>query len=126
MTQFRYRGEDAYPLIDVWIENEAERYWAEPVTRYSDTQMSRAAIDMYRMFGFLPIGDTPRFGGSQFISSWWYHTDLEIKRRWYGSLGGFDSHIGWNEYLAKMNPQHRGYLTTCRRRARLRHRSLSP
>ena len=103
MTQFRYRGEDAYPLIDAWIENEAERYWAEPVTRYSDTQMSRAAIDMYRMFGFMPIGDTPRFGGSQFISSWWYHTDLETKRRWYGSLGGFDSHIGWNEYLAKMN-----------------------
>ena len=102
MTQFRYRGEDAYPLLDAWIEHEAEAYWAKPVTRFSDTQLSRAAVDMYRMFGLFPIGDTPRFGGSQFISSWWYHTDLETKRRWYGSLGGFDSEIGWQGYLSKM------------------------
>jgi alpha-galactosidase len=102
MTQFRYRGQDAYPLIDAWIANEAEAYWAQPVSRFSDTQMSRAAVDMYRMFGLFPIGDTPRFGGSQFISSWWYHPDLETKRRWYGNLGGFDSEFGWQGYLDKM------------------------
>ena len=103
MTGFRYRGEDAYPLLDAWIATEAAAYWAQPVGRFSDTQLSRAAIDMYRMFGLFPIGDTPRFGGSQFISSWWYHTDFETKRRWYGSLGGFDSEIGWQGYLDKMD-----------------------
>jgi alpha-galactosidase len=102
MTQFRYQGEDAYPLIDAWIEHEAEAYWARPVARFSDTQMSRAAVDMYRSFGLFPIGDTPRFGGSQWVSSWWYHTDLETKRRWYGNLGGFDSEIGWQGYLDKL------------------------
>jgi alpha-galactosidase len=102
MTQFRYQGQDAYPLLDAWIANEAEAYWARPVDRFSDTQLSRAAVDMYRMFGLFPIGDTPRFGGSQFISSWWYHPDYETKRRWYGNLGGFDSAIGWQGYLDKM------------------------
>jgi alpha-galactosidase len=102
MTEFRHRGEDAYPLLDAWIANEAEAYWSHPVTRFSDTQMSRAAIDMYRAFGLLPIGDTPRFGGSQWVSSWWYHSDLAAKRRWYGDLGGFDSEIGWGQYLARM------------------------
>lgn len=27
MTDFRYKGIDAYPLIDRWIEEEAEEYW---------------------------------------------------------------------------------------------------
>ena len=99
MTGFRYRGEDAYPLIDAWIAEEAEAYWKLPPKKYSDVQMSRAAVDMYRMFGFFPIGDTPRFGGSQFVSSWWYHTDLETKRRWYNAMGGFDSEFGWQGYL---------------------------
>ncbi|MGI8486258.1 MAG: alpha-glucosidase AglA [Thermomicrobiales bacterium] len=103
MTQFRYRGEDAYPLIDDWIAQNAADYWKTPVTRFSDTQLSRAAVDMYRMFGLFPIGDTPRFGGFQYLSSWWYHHDLATKQRWYGELGGFDSEIGWSSYLAKMN-----------------------
>ncbi|MGB3305591.1 MAG: hypothetical protein WBA63_05350 [Thermomicrobiales bacterium] len=103
MTQFRYRGEDAYSLLDEWIAERAADYWATPVTRFSDTQLSRAAVDMYRMFGLFPIGDTPRFGGSQYLSSWWYHRDLATKRRWYGELGGFDSEIGWSTYLSRMN-----------------------
>jgi alpha-galactosidase len=103
MTQFRYRGDDAYPLIDAWIARESTEYWNTPVTRFSDTQMSRAAVDMYWMFGLFPIGDTPRFGGSQWVSSWWYHSDLQTKRRWYGDLGGFDSEIGWSNYLNEMN-----------------------
>lgn len=93
MTDFSYRGQDAYPLIDEWIETRAEAYWAEDNRRYSDTQMSRAAIHQYRLFGLMPIGDTPRFAG------WWYHTDLGTKQHWYGRLGGFDSEIGWGQYL---------------------------
>ncbi len=103
MTQFRYRGEDAYPMINDWITQKSKEYWSTPVTSFSDTQMSRAAVDMYQMFGLFPIGDTPRFGGSQWLSSWWYHSDLVTKRRWYGDLGGFDSELGWSSYLTKMN-----------------------
>jgi alpha-galactosidase/6-phospho-beta-glucosidase family protein len=55
--------------------------------------MSRGAIQQYRMVGYLPVGDTPRAGG------WWYHTDFDTKRRWFGPLGGFDSEVGWAEYI---------------------------
>ena len=96
MTDFRYRGEDAYPLIDEWIETEAEAYWAQDDREFWDNQMSPAAIHQYQLFGLMPIGDTPRAVG------WWYHTDLETKQRWYGHLGGFDSEIGWRQYLDEM------------------------
>ena len=29
LTDFRYEGEDAYPILDRWIENEAEAYWRD-------------------------------------------------------------------------------------------------
>jgi len=29
LAEFRYRSENAYPLIDRWIERGAERYWEE-------------------------------------------------------------------------------------------------
>jgi alpha-galactosidase/6-phospho-beta-glucosidase family protein len=97
MTDFRYKGKDAYPLIDEWIDTKAEAYWAEDNRSFGDNQMSQAAIDQYRLFGLMPIGDTPRMVG------WWYHTDLETKKRWYGHLGGFDSEIGWQQYLDAMS-----------------------
>jgi alpha-galactosidase len=97
MTDFRYKGQDAYPLLDEWIQKAAEEYWAQDNFEFHDTQMSRAAIDQYRLYGLMPIGDTPRFVG------WWYHTDLAAKQQWYGKLGGFDSELGWQRYLNKMN-----------------------
>lgn len=96
MTDFRYEGRDAYPLIDEWINDKAEEYWATYDPRYSDNQMSPAAIHQYKLFGLMPIGDTPRMVG------WWYHTDLAAKKRWYGKLGGFDSEIGWQQYLDEL------------------------
>jgi alpha-galactosidase len=97
MTDFRYKGQNAYPLLDEWIETRAEAHWAKGPRSFGDNQMSRAAIHQYQLFGLMPIGDTPRMVG------WWYHTDLETKKRWYGRLGGFDSEIGWQQYLDKMN-----------------------
>ena len=94
LTQFRHNGQDLYPLVDKWIENEADRYWAEFKGRFSATQLSRAAIDHYRRVGVMPIGDASRT-----FSEWYYHSDLETKRRWYGQNGGFDSEIGWGQYL---------------------------
>jgi len=92
MTHFLYKGEDAYPLIDEWIETKAEEYWRTHKLGHS-AQLSPAAVHQYKMVGLFPIGDTPRAGG------WWYHIDLETKKRWYGEIGGFDSEIGWTQYL---------------------------
>ena len=96
MTDFRYQGQDAYPLLDEWIETKAEEYWATYTPTSGDNQISRSAIHQYKLFGAMPIGDTPRMAG------WWYHTDLETKKRWFGHLGGFDSEIGWGQYLIDM------------------------
>ncbi len=94
MTDFRYQGQDAYPLIDQWIETEAETYWANDTRSYGANQMRKAAIHQYQHFGLMPIGDTPRMVG------WWYHTDLQTKakvvwtpgrfrlRDWLGTLPG--------------------------------------
>jgi alpha-galactosidase len=97
LTKFRYEGEDAYPLIDRWIEERAEKYWEEWRRTQSnpfDIQMSPAAVDMYRSYGLFPVGDTVRGG------TWKYHWNLETKQRWYGPTGGPDSEIGWGIYLA--------------------------
>ena len=97
MSDFRYQGRDAYPLIDKWIEEKAEAYWADDTRRFSDMQMTKGAIHQYKLYGLMPIGDTPRMVG------WWYHTDLETKKKWFGHLGGFDSEIGWAQYLVGIN-----------------------
>jgi alpha-galactosidase len=59
--------------------------------------MSPAAIHQYRRVGLLPLGDTPRA-----FWQWWYHTDLAAKQRWYNEWGGFDSEIGWAQYLDRL------------------------
>jgi len=96
MTSLLYENENAYPLLDEWIETKAEIFWNGWNPDYDDVQMSPAAIDMYKRFGLFPIGDTARSGG------WNYHIDLETKKRWYGPLGGFDSEIGWARYLENL------------------------
>ena len=98
LVNFLHNGENAYPILDKWIEKDAEECWKSD--EYLDgppwvvEQMSPAAVDMYRIFGLFPIGDTVRSA-----SPWWYHTNLETKKRWFGPTGGFDSEIGWTMYL---------------------------
>jgi alpha-galactosidase len=100
MTDFRYKGQNAYPLLDEWIATQSEEYWARDDRYYWHNQLSRAAVHAYRFFGWMPIGDTPRFSG------WWYLSDLESRKHWYGQhWGGFDSEIGWNQYLEDMYAQ---------------------
>jgi len=98
MTHFLYKGRNAYPLLDEWIEKKAEDHWkSEKYLKdppWESEQMSPAAVDMYDMFGLFPIGDSVRS-----VSPWSYHTDLETKQKWYGPTGGFDSEIGWSLYL---------------------------
>jgi alpha-galactosidase len=96
MTQFRHDGRDAYPLVDRWIEEESEDYWRAWQPHFAQTQMSPAAVHMYRLYGLMPIGDTSR---ALWADAWWYHLDEETKRRWWGPIGGFDSTEGWRRYL---------------------------
>lgn len=87
LTRFLNKGKDAYPLLNQWIEEEASKW--KPKNPFDD-QMSPAAIDMYKFYGRMPIGDTVRNG------SWKYHYNLETKRKWYGEpWGGADSELGW-------------------------------
>jgi len=98
LSKFLHNGKTAYPLLDQWIKKEAEQYWKSEEYLNSPPwvaeQMSPAAVDMYRIYGLFPIGDTVRSA-----SPWWYNTDLKTKQRWYGPTGGFDSEIGWSIYL---------------------------
>lgn len=102
LTQFKYDGEDAYPLLDKWIETRGEEYWRTHVAeRTHDKQMSRGTIHQYKMYGLMPIGDTPRTQSS--TANWWYHTDLETKKRWFGEpFGGPDTEIARPFYVANL------------------------
>jgi len=98
LTRLRYNDRDCYPLIDKWIRKDAEKYWNSHVSEeIFDVQMSRAAADMYDLFGLFPVGDTVRSG------SWKYHYDLRTKKYWYGRFGGPDSEIGWQRYLKELD-----------------------
>lgn len=108
LTKFMYKGKDAYPLLDKWIAEKSEEYWKsekflDPNRVFSKDQLSPGAIEAYRLYGVMPIGDAVRSG-----TPWWTHTDFETKCKWYGKNGGFDSEIGWKSYLdSKVDIQER-------------------
>lgn len=93
LTRFEHEGKDAYPLIDRWIESQSEACWRDWQPKHSDAQLSPAAVEQYRMWGRFPVGETARAGG------WWFHTDLETKKRWFKGGGGIDSEPGWKGFL---------------------------
>jgi alpha-galactosidase len=95
--RLEHDGQDLYPVLDEWIANRAEEYWASYQPEYHENQMSRGAIDLYRLLGLMPIGDTVR------ITGWRYHVDLATKKHWFGPLGGFDSETGWARYLGRLS-----------------------
>ncbi|HOA99525.1 MAG TPA: alpha-glucosidase AglA [Candidatus Atribacteria bacterium] len=84
LNRFLYRGENAYPLLDKWIEEESQ-HW-QPENPW-DVHLSPAVIDMYRFYGLLPIGDTCRNG------TWKYNYNLDAKKKWYGKFGGIDNEV---------------------------------
>lgn len=98
MTDFRYHGENAYPILDRWILEKAESYWEKP-RKYNDQQMSRAAIRQYQLLGLMPIGDTPRMLETPSMMGWPFIHTLEDRKYWYSQQGGFDSEEGWAQYL---------------------------
>jgi alpha-galactosidase len=100
LTHFFYEGQNAYPLIDAWIETHAEEYWKTHVSDHThDCEMSRAAVHQYRMYGLFPVGDTyrrvgagPTVGCTVYRGEWWLHTDFDTKRYWFNEpFGGPDT-----------------------------------
>ncbi len=94
LTSFRYKGENAYPLLDKWIEEHdgliAEGEALEKFGLSAD-ELSRKAVDQYKRFGLFPIGDTPSSGGGAW--GWEYHTDESMEEfyqcepyQWYQKL----------------------------------------
>ncbi|HVL25717.1 MAG TPA: hypothetical protein VM450_16630 [Thermomicrobiales bacterium] len=77
LRAIHHDGRDVLPILDNWIANEAEGYWAS--CPKSD-DMGPQAIDLYKRFGVFPIGDTCTPGGGSW--PWWYHTDQATEDRW--------------------------------------------
>jgi len=92
LTHFYYKGEDAYPILDDWIETKAKDYWKK--CKPSDS-MGPKAIDLYRRFGLFPIGDTCTPGGGSWPS--WYHVDSLTERRWKEN-----PELWWKRYFAHL------------------------
>ncbi|MBW7456846.1 hypothetical protein K0U00_22690, partial [Paenibacillus sepulcri] len=77
LTEFRYKGQDAFPILDKWIEEQSEAYFK--TCRISDG-MGPKAIDLYKKFGVFPIGDTGNPGGGAW--PFWHHADDETEKRY--------------------------------------------
>jgi len=77
LTSFNYKGEDAFPLIDKWIEEKAQEYWQKCGLSSGE---GPKAFDLYKKFGVFPIGDTCTPGGGSW--GYWYHTDDETQKKW--------------------------------------------
>ena len=88
LTELKYKGDNGYHLIDEWIKEKSNIFWKDYILGPWEETLSKAAVDMYHLYGLYPLGDTPRSG------TWKYHYNLETKERWYGTIGGIDSEIG--------------------------------
>lgn len=76
--------------MDEWIANESEKYWEKSGP---SNDLGPKAIDLYKRFGFFPIGDTCTPGGGSW--PWWYHVDEETERRW-----GEDPAAWWEGFFS--------------------------
>jgi len=95
LIEFLYQNQDAYPRLDEWIRETAD-HWLRtflPHAKNVDYQLSRAAFDLYRRFGVMPIGDTTRASTPE-LSRYGYHDSPEDEERFFGKEQGFESPIG--------------------------------
>ena len=66
LTSFGYKGQDAYKLLDEFIEK-------------NPGKLAYKMVDLYKRFGLVPLGDTPSAGGGAW--GWEYHTDDLIEEK---------------------------------------------
>jgi alpha-galactosidase len=90
LTDYRCGAQDAYPVLDRWIESEAEAFWHSDACSPSHA-LGPKAVEMYRMLGLFPIGDTctpggagrrTRARGSAGTSSTWRAASRSSRRPW--------------------------------------------
>ncbi|MEJ5229840.1 MAG: alpha-glucosidase AglA [Pseudothermotoga sp.] len=105
LNKFEFDGKDGYEILEKWIEKEAQNWQPEDPW---DVDLSPAAIDMYRFYGMLPIGDTVRCG------TWKYHFNLETKKRWYGRFGGIDNEIERPKFYEQLRQTRKDLLKVAR------------
>ena len=91
LTKMSYRGQDVFPMIDRWLETEAEGYWE----KHPEGEMGMKKMDLYRNLGAIPIGDSASITGASW--PWWYHSSEEVEKRW-----GADSRTWWYEYAEEV------------------------
>ena len=77
LTEFKYKGEDAYPILDQWLEKDFQEY-AKTVD-YSYLTGPKF-MDIYKRFGLYPVGDTANPGGGAW--SWIYHVDEKTEKKY--------------------------------------------
>ena len=87
LTSFRYKGQDAYPIVEQWL---ADNYEERAKEIEFSLDHGPKAMDLYRRFGLCPIGDTAHPGGGAW--GWEYHTDEETERRFR------EDPFGWYEW----------------------------
>jgi len=96
MTSFRYKGKDAYPLFNQWLDEHYDEFCKE----IDDSDLlSRKQVDLYRRYGIMPIGDTAHPGGGAW--GWEYHDSDETEKKfienplkWYhGYFDECDEHV---------------------------------
>lgn len=102
LTKFFYKGQDAFPILDKWIEENSEEYFKK--TSKSDHQGPKP-MDLYKRFGAYPIGDTATPGGGSW--GYWYHTDAEVEKQWHEDPWGwyqgyFDGGLKHVEHMNKV------------------------
>lgn len=68
MTRFRYKGEDAFPLLN--------RYIKDKYGKHAGTK----PLDLYQRYGAYPLGDTYSTGGGNW--AYWYHSDDNTEKVW--------------------------------------------
>jgi alpha-galactosidase len=78
LTKLFHGGQDAMPLLDRWIDEEAPRAWAEG-RGYGPLNPKK--VDIYRRIGAFPVGDLAGDGGGSW--GWEYHRDDETERRYH-------------------------------------------
>jgi alpha-galactosidase len=85
LRHFTYEGRDAYPLLDQWIEKKASSFWASDACYPSDS-LGPKCVQIYRMVGLYPIGDTCCPGGG---SNWpdWFRQTPEMTATWKEDTG---------------------------------------
>ena len=84
LTKMNEQGKDALPLLDQWIAEQAEDFWATH-ERYGELNPKK--VDLYKRIGAFPIGDTAGDGGGSW--GWWYHVDDATEKYWKEEPGRF-------------------------------------